>query len=225
MIDICIVAWPNHPARMEYFRQMWASLKRYLSASRHVLRYWCSSESERDPAAPWCGGELQDFCRREAITLSSRPAPASLGANMNGALRLGSAEHVLLVQDDFELRAPCDLSAGVGLLQAHPEVDLIRYSWPPMTRFVGQIDGWPLVDIDGDWPYGDEPQLRRRDFSDKWGWYTEGGRHACSEADMLWQLVNHGAVIVAADQNYFGNCGAVSAVPADREFRCREITR
>ena len=225
LIDVNLATWPNHPQRLEYFQHLWSTLKNRLAASRHELRFHASAEGESDPRHPWMGKELTEFCRAEGIDLHWRVARADLGANMNAALRLGGAPHVFLVQDDFELLRPCDLSLGVELLDAEPTVDLIRYGWPPMTSFAGDMRGWPLVDIRGDWPYGDEPQLRRRTFALKWGWFTEGGRHASSESNLLWQLVRGNARIVVADLMYFGNCGAVSAVPVDREYRAREIGR
>lgn len=224
-IDVNIVTWPNHPKRIEYFRHMLATVRARLSASRHHLLWHCSSESQRDPQSTWHGDELEDICTEAGISLNYRFAPASLGGNMNAALRLGDSRFVFLVQDDFELLYDCDLSPGAELLDAQPDVDLIRYGWPPMTQRRGEVAGWPLVDICGPWPYGDEPQLRRRDFASRWGEFMEGHRHGASEGDMLFRLVNGRACIVLADRMYFGNFGAVSAVPVDQEYRPREIQR
>ena len=225
-IDVVLVTWPNHPKRMEYLRHTWATMQRNLTASAHELRFVCSSESERDPTRPWVGGELEAFCREQNIPLRWRTGPASLGAGMNGALRCAAAELIFLAQDDYELLHPLDLSLGAGLLEENHAVDLIRYCWPANlgVHFAGDVDGWPRFDLDGPWPYGDEPHLRRRDFMSRHGWYTEDIGHA-AEGDMLWRLVCRRACIVAADKIYYGNFGAVSAVPLDREDRQREINR
>lgn len=225
-IDVVLVCFPNHPARMTYLRHTLDTLQKNLTASRHNIRYLCSSESERDPTRPWCGDELATFCQQRNIPLTWRDGPASLGAGMNSALRCAESDIFVLAQDDYELLYPLDLSLGATLLEQHPEVDLVRYEWPENLgcRYKGQIDGWRRLDTEGPWCYGDEPSARRQDFMDRHGWYTEDIGHA-AEGDMLWRLVKHNAVIVAADKRYFGNFGAISAVPINKETRQREISR
>ncbi len=228
-IDVLLVTWPNHARRIEYFRRTVAALRKHLSASRHALRWLCSAESERDPAATWHGDELAMLCREWEIELRWRDEPASLGGAMNAAARLATAPIYFLVQDDWELLAPLDLSPGAELMLAHPELDILRYSYfehpEHGTRFAGELDGWRVVDIDGCWPYGDDPQLRRLDFHRRWGWYLEGGRHGASESQMLLTLVAGRARIAAADRNYFGHFGEVAAVPIWREYRERAVSR
>lgn len=226
-IDVALVAWPNHPRRMAYFRRTLAALKKNLSASRHALRWVCSSESQHDPARTWHGEELEAMCREHGIGLHWRIGKAALGANMNAALRLCAAPLIFLVQDDYELLEPLDLSPGADFLLRHGEVDLVRYSYfldpHSGTRFEGSLDGWRRVDIDGPWPYGDDPHLRRPDFVDKWGWYLEKGRHGVSEYQMLLRLVHGRATIVAADRCYFGHFGEVASVID--EYRPRAVPR
>ena len=226
VIDVVLVTWPNHPKRMQYLRHTWDTMQRNLSASVHTVRFLCSSESERDPTRPWLGDELAAFCREHEIPLTWHEGPASLGAGMNAALKAAEAELIFLAQDDYELVHPLDLSPGATLLEHYRNVDLVRYCWPANLgcRFNALIDGWRKFDLESPWPYGDEPHLRRRDFMRRHGWYTEGIGHV-AEGDMLWRLIGHRATIVAADKIYYGNFGAVSAVPLDREDRQREISR
>lgn len=225
-IDVVLVTWPNHPKRMEYLQHTWRTLLKNLTASQHTIRYLCSSESERDPTREWCGDQLIGFCEHNHIPLSWHQGPASLGAGMNAALRCATADLIMLAQDDYELLYPLDLSPGARLLTKHNKVDLIRYSYPAELgcRFDGEIDGWRRFDLHAPWPYGDEPHLRRRDFMQRHGWYTENIGHV-AEGDMLWRLVKHQATILAADKPYFGNFGAVSAVPLAQETRTREVSR
>ncbi len=236
-IDVILVTWPNHPKRIDYFRRTADALRVRLIASRHVLRYRCSAESERDPRSTWHGDELAAYCSAFDIDLCWRPqgSPASLGANMNAACALAQSESFFLVQDDYELLEPLDLSPGADFLSAHPIVDLLRYSYYQHpehgTQFRGELDGWRLVDLDGFWPYGDDPQLRRPSFIQRWGKYLEGDRHGASESDMLLRLVHRRlpgggrATIAAADRSYFGHFGEVAAVPLDREYRERAVSR
>jgi len=226
-IDICLVTWPNHPRRIEYFRSTLRLLRVRLCASGHIVNWYCSSESERDHRGTWHGNELDALCAAEGIRLSYRNGPASVGANMNAAMRLGMAPYVFLVQDDFELARPCDLSPGVRLLAEHAEVDLVRYSWPAhLVRYSGEIAGFRILDINGPWPYGDDPQLRRRSFTQKWGQLLEGGPHGVNEPDMCRRFVARKAVVAVADERpFFGHKGAVSSVPLDKEYRNREVSR
>lgn len=228
-IDVCLVTWPNHPRRIEYFKRTLVSLEKNLTASRHTLRLLCSSEAERDPQSTWHGEELQEICQQKKIPLVWHQPPASLGGGMNHAIRQSTAPLIYLQQDDFELLEPLDLSPGADFILAHPEVDLLRYSYPIHpeygTSFSGEIDGWRQVNIDGSWPYGDDPHLRRRDFLDKWGFYLEGQHHGAAETDMLCRLVGRRAVICAADRCYYGHFGQVAAVPLSKEYRARAVSR
>lgn len=223
-IDVAITAWPNHPKRLEYFRTVVKALRDKLTASRHELRYHCSAESEVDPAHSWHGPELCHICDEEEISLSWREGPASLGGNMNAALRLCTAPTIFLVQDDWLLLRPLDLSDGADYLTANSDVDLIRYSWPGnLTHFIGCRGGWPIVDFADGWTYGDDPHLRRQDFMQKHGWYIEGGPHGRSEGDMLYRLRRAQATILASNELYFGTIGAVASVI--EECRPRAVPR
>ena len=229
LIDVVMVTWPNHQKRLEYFSRSLAALRTHLTASRHTLRWLCSSESERDPASDWHGDELTRICDDERIPLTFREGKASLGAAMNSAMKVSSAPLSLVVQDDFELLAPLDLSDGADFMLEHDDVDLLRYSYfthPEQgTQFKGAIGKWRQVDIDGMWPYGDDPAMRRADFVRKVGWYLEGDRHGASESDMLLRLVASRAVICAGDRSYFGHFGQVASVPVSQEVRGRAHSR
>lgn len=218
-IDIALVTWPNHPARFDYFCKCMDALWKNLSASRHVLRFFCSAESERDPHRPWLGNELECYCEEHSISLSWRDARANLGANMNAALRLGCSPTVLLQQDDWMLLEPLDLSPGADFLCVHREVDLIRYSWPDNDRmcptFIAQPDGWRKIDMARKWPYGDDPHLRHRSFMGRYGWYLEGGRHGSASGTLMRLLLAHNANIRAADRCYYVHGGPVTSVIGD----------
>lgn len=217
LIDIALVAWPNHPRRIQYLRATLNALFESpgLTASRHRLRWFCSSETERDPRHSWHGDELEELCRQHSITLRYREGRAGLGENMNAAIRLCSAELVFVVQDDWLLLHPLDLSGGADLMAANPGIDMIRYSWPGNDRvtLIPQADGWPRFKLDGGWPYGDDPHLQRGDFTKKFGAYMEGEiPHGTSEGGMVHSMIARGANIRAADRIYFGHGGPTPSV-------------
>ncbi len=221
MIDLVLVTWPNHPARLAYFGDCVNLLAKYLTASRHTIRLLCSAESERDPAQPWQGDELKRLCEQQGIELHWRDGKAGLGENMNAALRLCSAPVIFVVQDDFYLNHKLDLSPGADFMSKRADVDMLRYSWPGDERvtLVDCMDGWRRFQLDGGWPYGDDPHMVRLDFTKRWGHYLEGVPHGVSESDMLHRLKTGNANIAAADRLYFGHGGAITAVIHDHRKR------
>lgn len=227
-IDVVLMSWPNHPVRLTYFIRMFSSLVRNLTASRHPMRFLCSSETERDPKCKWCGSELETICKDAGIELKWHEGPASLGAGMNAAIRACSSPIIFLVQDDYELLEPLDLSPGADLLLKDENLDMIRYSYPPkqygIVLYESPYFGFHRVSTHHAWCYGDDPQLRHKRMIQRYGWYREGIGHA-SEGDMVQRLASQHATILAPDHTYFGHFGTVSAVPEIKEKRRREVGR
>jgi len=228
-IDVVLMTWPNHIKRIEYFNRTWHALRTKLTATEHGLRYVCSSESERDPQHAWQGEALQAFCDDNHVPLVWRSGPASLGAGMNAAIRAAQSDLFFLVQDDYELAEPLDLSPGADFIDTHRGVDAIRYQWPEPAEVFGwrlleYVAGWRRFDVTAKWCFGDNPFLARKDFVQRHGWYVEGVGHA-SEGMMLHRVVEDKAVILAADRPYFNHFGNVSAVPAHKEIMGRTCRR
>ncbi len=223
MIDVALVTWPNHPLRFEYFTETVDSLREHLSASSHELRYVCSAEAYPDKHFQWMGEQLKAYCRKHDITLHFRYNMPNLGANMNNAIRLCTAEFILVQQDDWRLEHPLDLSPGADFLKADPSVDMIRYCYPDNDRmrptFISQPDGWRRIDMRGRWPYGDEPHLQRQDFVKKWGEFFERGCHASASSALMAKLRAGNANIRVADKNYYHHFGQISSYPRDQEAR------
>lgn len=225
-IDIAMVSWPNHPARIKYTRTVLEALRENLIASSHELRFYLSAETQRDPRHSWHGDELVALCTQFNVYLEWHGEPANLGANMNAAMRLGVGEFVYLQQDDWLLRYPLDLSPGADLLEKHNQLDIVRYCWPDNDRmrptYNGELEGWRTIAPKGKWPYGDDPHLRRRDFMQKWRWYLEGGGHGSASASVMKMMAQGGALSVVADKVYYQHHGYVSAVLDDnRSGACR----
>ncbi len=227
-IGIAMIAWPNHPKRIGYFRETVNSLMEHLSASRHNLRIVCSAESQPDPARSWHGDELESICRENGIALSWRQGRPDLGANQNAAIRLCQTDFVLLVQDDRPLLEPLDLSIGADLLAADKSIDMIRYSWPEAewrTKFTTHPSGLKQFLPGGNF-YGDDPNLRRWDFMEKRGWYAEGETyHAKPERILARSLIAGNAVVLAYYKIYFSHNGLTTAVPGILHKRNPERNR
>lgn len=228
IIDVAITTWPNHPQRLAYFSRTMHAFANLVTASEHELRFYCSAETERDPKTSWHGDDLEELCGDLRIELQWREAPANLGANMNAAMRMGSGDLIFLQQDDWCPIEPFDLSFGAQCLLergfAPTSVDIVRYSWPldpSMAPTFGQCgfrhlsDIWKRFSMSGNWPYGDDPHLRRRDFMDRWKWYLEGGLHGTASADLMQTLRDGNALILAAEKVYYQHIGYASAVVGD----------
>ncbi len=216
-IDVAMMTWPNHPERFRYFSETCEAMNRFLRASRHELRFFCSAETQHDPNFAWFGSDLEEVCSEYGITLAWRDENPNLGANMNAAIKMCSAELIYVQQDDWRLLDHVDLSPGADYLMAHRDVDLLRYSWPDNDRmrpaFLDTEDGFRHIDLRSTWLYGDDPHLRRRDFMDKWGWYLEGGHHASASSTLMTKLRRGRARIAVADKCYYGHFAQISAYP------------
>ena len=230
MIDIVVPTWPNHPKRIEYLQRTLDSLGEHLTASKDTLRFLCSAESEHDPESTWHGDELTSLCGSRNIPLHWRQGQASLGGSMNTAARICTAPLYIIWQDDFLLLEPLDLSPVADFMRRHHEVAMHRISYftDPVngTKFKSEIEpGIRLVDIDGTWPYGDDPSMKHADFEQVYGQYLEGGRHGQSEGDMLFRLVAQKAIITGGMKSYCSHIGAIAAVPKSQEYRERAVSR
>ena len=220
MIEVAITSWPNSPRRLHYFKTVAGALLDGLSASRHKLRFLCSSESHPLPGEQWCGDELAGFCAANAIELHWRDKPPSMGGNCNDLLALCRAPFILMMQDDWLLKAPLDLSDGADLMRDDPTIDMIRYSYGQGSHkpeFDEYRDDWRQFRLHSPWPYGMDPHMIRGTFVEKWGpFHAEPNSVAC-EGDMLWRLVGGNARILAADRQYFyhrGQAGGIGNVAA-----------
>lgn len=219
-VTLVFTTWPNHPKRWEYFMRCIPRVLKDVTASRHDIIYKCISESERDPKHNWYGLHLEEFCNRRNISLKFRTAAASLGGMMNDAGNAIETNYGMIIQDDWFLEEPFDLSPGIEFMEENKNVDILRYSWPVgMTEPNGEFNGYRTLASKGPWPYGDDPHLRRKTFFQRFGPYNMDKRHGASESDMVFRFGARNAFVCITDKCYFGHCGEVSAVVDDERKR------
>ena len=222
MLTVVFTTWPNHPKRWEYFMKCVPRVLEMLTASQHKLHYVCLSESEHDPLHNWYGLHLKEFCLRKEIPLTFRTGSPNLGAMMNDAMKASKTKYTMIVQDDWFLHEPCDLSPGINLMESEPNVDIIRYSWPGDNVTIdGTFQGWRKLDPNGLWPYGDDPHIRRDTFATRFEPYLSYGRHGSSEGRMVFAFGEKNAFVLLADKCYFGHCGVVPAVVNDERIQSK----
>lgn len=213
-IDVALVTWPKMEHRRTGFAECVDRLQRLLSASRHAIRYFCSSEiGDVDASGQnW----LNEFCHQHGIDLSWRKAEPNLGANMNAALKLCTGSHLLLVQDDMFLQRSLDASMHAEFLDQHREYLFVRFD-STYTTFNGPIDGTDLLDVNmqGRYSYQDEPSLRRADFVDSIGFYLENGPHGSASQSYNRYLNRRPGQwkIARTEPSYFKHGGVKSSMP------------
>jgi hypothetical protein len=218
MLTLVILTWPNHPTRWQYFNTCISRALREITCKDFEMHVKCVSESERDPLHNWYGDHLKLFCESRNIPLAFREGKADLGSAMNFANRASQTKYTMILQDDFYLERPIDLSEGIRTLEDNPNIDFIRYSYPAhLVSFKGSFHSWRILDEQKDWPYGDDPHLRRSTFAQKFGHYKEQERHGASESHMAHSVKVNKATILTTEEPMFGHYGNTPSVI--REWR------
>lgn len=207
-VDVCMTIYPTCPERVRYMTDTLDALDRKLTGAE--LRFFCSSESPDD--GEFFDGPLEWLCESRGITLSFRDGPPDVAGNMNAALSMGSADLILMIQDDWLLTKPLDLGPSIRFLAEHPEFSAIRYQYPPSLRTNNEIDGFRIVDMRQTWPFLDSPSLRRRSMLADYGEYVVGLRHRAAEHRYGRLLADCGVKIAAYPRSVFYHAGMVSFV-------------
>ena len=224
VIEVVIQSWPNHPRRLDYFRETIDAAVANLTASGHELRWWVSAESQAAPDAQWQGAALIDECRRHGLPVRFRGTPPDIGGHLNEIWRVLKADLLFVLQDDWKLLRPLDLSAAVRLLSGHETALGVRYwantgylTGPACSRFVPINNAAP-------WAYGDNPALWHRRFFDNLGPFMEGGLFGSHELAMGDQLRESLLCVWAAAEcaenasYWFDHLGTVTSVPNDTRW-------
>lgn len=116
------------------------------------------------------------------------------GASANKAWyqALQFADLSLWLEDDWECKAPFDLTPYARLLLAYPDVGMIRFAHMPIDLhgWTCGYDGEMYLRIDWDVPYAfsGNPALRHRRAREVWGAYPEGLKPGETEVAYDWQV-------------------------------------
>ncbi len=116
-----------------------------------------------------------------------------VGVGMNWGLRRSwelGAEYHMILEDDWELTAPFDLSPHMGLLQHEENIGMIRMGYlsyglqgtllPLQKKLWWIFDQYPNYQ----YTYSGHASLRHRRFHDHYGMFAEGIAPGLTELDM-----------------------------------------
>jgi glycosyltransferase involved in cell wall biosynthesis len=199
-IDIVVITYD----RVAEISKTITAIEKYLIYPRDKVRYLIADDAtpgdyhQRLDALP-----IFKHIRHEYV-----PAERNLGwgGNANRALRYSSAEFVYFTEDDYVLRRPLDLRAGVATMMVKPEIGMLRYRGTAGSHVIyhgmeadikafsdefffqsgvgleGRID-YLLLDSGSPtlWLYSNGPHLRRKSFVDHYGYYPEGLKLGATE--------------------------------------------
>jgi len=158
-----------------------------------------------------------------------------LGANSNKGIKAGTGEYILHLQDDFEcVSTEPFIEKSIQIIKTHSDVGLVRLHHS--TRFPNKIDyklpdGTPYSILGFDQPkdmknniyiYSDHPHLKKSDFHDKSGYFTEGLKVGETEDDFCKRFNSNRNYKVATlwRTNLFKNNGLIKSTrkPTNREI-------
>lgn len=133
------------------------------------------------------------------VRFISTPVNSGVGASMNNGFRDVDTEYCFYTQDDLYPTQPLDLRKSVALMEAQPNIGILRYralgsdqlyiyrqhemdlsEWLPFqlagdTSMAGKCV-YLIIDKDSQslYIYSDNPQLRRMSWFTQYGWHFEG---------------------------------------------------
>ena len=137
-----------------------------------------------DCSKPPIGKYLKDL---QIDIFAKSETTQGLGANSNKGIQAAEGKYILHHQDDFEcISTEPFIEKSIQIMQTHPDIGLVRLHHS--TMFPNKIDcalpdGTPYSILGFDQPkdmknniyiYSDHPHLKKSDFHDKSGYFTEG---------------------------------------------------
>ncbi len=153
---------------------------------------------------------LAELQKRFQFELVSTPVNGGLGKNINKGQDQVSTPYTLYVQEDFEPTElfPPKLEEALAFMQQDPTLDLVRfYAFfePPIKEpfakgFSKLKFNWLHPSHIKFYLYSDHPHLRRSDFLEKFGRYTEGEGVDLTEMNTALRFIHRGGQALFYDQ-------------------------
>lgn len=178
-----------------------ASLERLLQSFRAIGVGFGEIIVSDDGSKPEHLQRLKDLEEKFGFNLVSTPVNKGLGNNINKGQKAVKKTLTLYVQEDF---IPCDdfanyLSQAEEIMNIKPDIDIIRfyayfkypYLKPYKNGFNQMIFKLWYPGYKKFYMYSDHPHLRRSNFLDKFGDYTEGVKGDVTEYNMMMSFLKN----------------------------------
>ncbi|WP_026903381.1 glycosyltransferase [Pedobacter glucosidilyticus] len=178
-----------------------ASLERLLNSFVDIDISFGEIVVSDDGSKPENLKRLTDLQTKFDFKLVSTPINKGLGNNINKGQKAVSKPLTLYVQEDF---IPCGdflnyLTQAEEIMIAKPELDIIRfyayfkypYLKPYKNGFSEMIFKLWYPGYKKFYMYSDHPHLRRSNFLEKFGYYTEGVKGDVTEYNMMMSFLKN----------------------------------
>lgn len=177
------------------------SLERLLENFENVNCSFSQIVVSDDGSRPEHVSVIQDLKKRFDFDLVTTPKNKGLGNNINKGQDAVKAQYTLYVQEDFIPLPGCEipLRNGLNILEENNDVDTVRfYSYLNYTHKKPYKDGFSEMvfnhasgNLDKFPLYSDHPHIRRTNFFEKFGRYSEMKNPEKTEFDMMISFLQH----------------------------------
>lgn len=143
------------------------------------------------------------------------------GHNMNVALQevwRVNGNLTLIMEDDWVLEKPLDVSPYVNALINHPEYGMIRFGYisEGLSGTLIKVENylyWMLENRGYTYNYVGHPALRNKVFYEQYGRYTEGLAPGATELSMCGKVnsVDGPKILLPADSGWYGFFGHIGS--------------
>lgn len=186
------------------------SLERLLSAFAHLGCHFGDIVVSDDCSKPEHLAAIHEVCQKFGCRLITTPQNKGLGHNLNKGQDAVKTPYTLYVQEDFVPRDvfPDCLREALNHMGQRADLDLVRFysyfKYPclkPIAKGVSEMQFRPTyLGYRKFYMYSDHPHLRRTNFFEKFGRYTEGIRIDKTEYRMMMSfLQNKGKALYYED--------------------------
>lgn len=177
------------------------SLERLLLAFRKLNVFFKAIVVSDDGSKPEHLQQLQAYEKTYGITLVTTPKNKGLGNNINKGQDAVTTPYTLYVQEDFDPYPvfPQKFAEALELFRQDHGLDIIRfYAYFKYPYLKPVAHGFSEMKFNLLYPgykkfyqYSDHPHLRRSNFLQRFGRYTEGVKGDVTEYNMMMSFLKH----------------------------------
>ena len=161
-----------------------ASLERLLYSIKEINCSFKEIVVSDDGSKPEHLEHINNLLKKINFRLITSPINKGLGNNLNKGLQAINTPYILYIQEDFipTEKFPQTFNSAIEIMESNNEIDLIRFysstRYPYLKIFNNDFSelfySFWKVNYNKIYVYGDQPNLRRKTFENKFGKYKEG---------------------------------------------------